>query len=165
MKAKRFCLFVLALCFVGMASPRALAQSVGIQEVQTLTFPTLSLPSGGSESLTINPSNSGTSGNAQIISGMASRGKYALSLSGGGSPSLITINISGVSTGNGSLTLGSFSGLYDTQTISNFPSQSLPLPATSPSNTPLYLGATITALPSLPAGTYNVAFNITVFVQ
>jgi len=147
-------------------SPQTFAQSISIQEIQALTYPTLAIsPAGGSINLSISPLNSTTSGNAEIISGTASRGQYALSLGSGGTPVSISIDISDVNTGNSGLTLDSFSGFYSGQMINSFPSSTLPLPALSPANTPLYLGATVTASPLVPSGTYVVSFTITVFVQ
>jgi len=143
----------------------ALAQGINIKEVQTLTFPMIGLPSGGVSSLSINPLNSATSGSAPIISGMASRGQYAISLIPGGAPISISIDISSADTGNAGLTLDTFRGFYAGQTIYPFPSSTLPLPATSPSNTPLYLGAKVTANSTVHAGTYKANFSITVFVQ
>lgn len=149
-----------------MTPLQAFAQSISIQEIHTLTFPTMAISvGGGSVNLSISPLNSATSGSAEIISGTASRGEYDLSLGSGGSPVSISVDISDVNTGNSSLTLDHFSGFYKGQVISSFPSSTLPLPALSPSSTPLYLGATVTALPSLPSGTYTASFTITVFVQ
>jgi len=153
------------LGLVGVASTHASAQSINIQEVQSLTFPTIAISQGGSVNLNVSPLNSATSGSGQVIGGMASRGQYALSLTPGGTPISISINISGVNTGNTGLTLDTFSGLYKGQSISSFPSSTLSLPATSPANTPLYLGATVTAAPSVAPGTYSATFSITVFVQ
>ena len=163
---QRECLFVMAFILAGLTPGFASAQSISIHEVQTMTFPTLATAAGGGNvTVTLNPLNSATSGSGQIIGGMASRGQYALSLTSGGTPVSISLDISGVSTGNAGLTLDAFRGFYKGQTISSFPSSTLPLPATSPSNTPLYLGATVTALPSVTPGTYSASFSITVFVQ
>jgi hypothetical protein len=166
MKVKLSRLFALTLCLTGMTVSHASAQSISIQEVQTLTFPKLAITrGGGSINLNISPLNSATSGNAQIVGGMASRGQYALSLGEGGTPISISVDISNVATGNPGLTLDHFSGLYSGQLISSFPSSTVPLPATSPANTPLYLGATVTAASSVAPGKYNATFSITVFVQ
>ena len=164
--AKRYGLFVLAFCLVGLMSSHILAQSLSIRETQTLTFPTIGVASGGGSSyLSISPLNSSTSGNGQIISGIASRGQYNLSLTAGGTPLSISIDISGVNTGNAGLTLDNFRGFYAGQVIDSFPSSTLPLPATAPGATPLYLGAKVTANPSVTPGNYSASFSITVFVQ
>jgi hypothetical protein len=162
--AKRYSLFVLVLGLAASLASCALAQSINITPVQTLTFPTLAIPS-GSVNLTVSALNSGTSGTGQVIGGMASRGQYALSLVSGGTPVSISIDISGVSTSNPNLTLSQFSGFYKGQSIVSFPSSTLSLPATSPSATPLYIGATETATAALTPGSYSATFSITVFVQ
>jgi hypothetical protein len=164
MWTNRYCLFVVALCFAGLVPSRTSAQSINISQVQALTFPTLAVPS-GSVNLSINPLNSSTSGTAQILKGMASRGQYALSLDSGGTPISISIDISGVNSGNAGLTFDNFRGFYSGQTIDGFPSSTLPLPAISPASTPLYIGARVTANSNVTPGTYNGDFTITIFVQ
>lgn len=154
-----FCLLV-----IGLAPFSAYGQSINITETQPLTFPTLATTN-SSVNFTINPLNSSTSGSAQVIAGVAQRGQYALALTQGGSPVSISVDISSVTTGNAGLTLAGFQGYYKGQLISSFPSPTLPLPATSPSSTPLYLGATLTANSTVSAGTYTGSFSITVFVQ
>jgi hypothetical protein len=155
------------LFFLAFLAPwHAHAQSLSIHETQTLTFPTIGLPAGGgTANLSISPLNSSTSGSGQIISGMASRGQYALSRSAEGTPVSISIDISNVSLGNPGLTLDTFRGFYAGQTIDSFPSSTLPLPAIAPGNTPLYLGAKVTANSSVAPGNYNGGFSITVFIQ
>ncbi|MDD5586227.1 MAG: DUF4402 domain-containing protein [Alphaproteobacteria bacterium] len=166
MRTRKYCLFVLALVLAGFAYSRAMADSININEIQTLTFPTLGLPSGGgSVNLSISPLNSSTSGTAQILRGSASRGQYALSLVQDGSPISISIDISGVNSGGAGLTLDNFRGFYNSQTIDSFPSSTLALPAVSPASTPLYIGARITANSTVTPGAYNGGFTITVFIQ
>ena len=133
-KIGRFPLWLLTLCILWGVPFVAWAQGINIQEVQALTFPTLALSSGTIQ-LTVSPLNSGTSGTGQIIGGTVSRGQYALSLTPGGSPLSISLNISAASTGNPNLTLDHFSGFYKGQLISSFPSSTLSLPATSPAST------------------------------
>ncbi len=164
---KRDRLFVGALCLAGLASSSALADSINFQQVQALTFPTIALSGSGNVNLTVSPLNSSTSGTGQVIGGTASRGQYALSLvqAGGGKSVSLSLDVSGANTGNAGLTLDSFRGLYNGSSIASFPSSTLPLPAKHPANTPLYLGATITAAPSVAAGTYNASFSITIFIQ
>jgi hypothetical protein len=162
-RTRRYCLFALTLCFATMASLSARAQSISIQVNQTLAFPTLATPSGGGVNLSIDPKNSSTSGTAQIISGTALRGQYALSYTPGGSHTTMSVDISTDSTGNPNLTLDNFNGVYNSQVISSFPSP-LDLPSSSPSSTPLYLGARVTASPPLPSGSYNATFTITISV-
>lgn len=155
----------ICLCFLCWTAPQAFAAtSITISETQSLTFPTVGIPSGGTANLAISPLNSLTSGSGQIISGMASRGAYPLSSQGEGGLS-ISIDISGIDTGNAGLTLDNFRGFYNGQMINSFPSSTLPLPSTQPSSTPLYLGATVTANASVSAGNYAGSFTITVFVQ
>ncbi|HAX92303.1 MAG TPA: hypothetical protein DCY07_08930 [Rhodospirillaceae bacterium] len=156
-------LFYILCFFFCAASPAFAATSITIQETQSLTFPTIGLPSAGTTNLTISPLNSSTSGTATILSGTASRGTYTLTAKGKGGIS-ISIDITGITTGNAGLTLSAFRGFYRSQTISSFPSSTLPLPAVSP-GTPLYLGATVTADSTVPAGSYTGSFDITVFVQ
>ena len=145
-------------------APVFAATSITISETQALSFPMIGLPSSGTTNLTVSPLNSSTSGSGQIISGTASRGAYSLSAKGSGGVS-ISLSIDGVSTGNAGLTLGSFRGLYNGQSIDSFPSSTLPLPASHPASTPLYVGATVTANSSVAAGAYTGGFDITVFVQ
>jgi hypothetical protein len=162
---KRQGLFAPALCMTILAASPVSAQSINITQTQQLTFPTLGTASGGGTvSLTVSPLNSTTSGNAEIVAGSAQRAQCAVSLVAGGSPISISVDISGVSTGNAGLTLDNFSGLYQGQSIS-FPSPTLPLPATSPATTPLYIGARITANSAVTAGTYSPSFTVTVFIQ
>ncbi|MDX9690324.1 MAG: DUF4402 domain-containing protein [Alphaproteobacteria bacterium] len=139
------------------------AASISLVQTQRLTFPTLAIPS-SSSSLTINPLNSATSGTAQIISGTASRGVYDLSMIGGGSVS-ISLDISVTNAGTSGVTLGAFTGLYQSTTISSFPSSTLPLPSKKPATTPLYLGATLTANSSVAKGSYAGSIDIIIFVQ
>jgi hypothetical protein len=155
------------LCFgflVSFCLPTQAATTVSISESQSLTFPKMGVPSSGSVYLTVSPLNSITSGTAQIISGTAYRGTYPLSSKGSGGIS-ISIDISGITTDSPGLTLSNFQGFYNGSTISSFPSSTLSLPAKSPGNTPLYLGATVTTLPSVSIGTHTGSFTITVFVQ
>ncbi len=140
-------------------------EGVTITEAQTLTFPKIGVPSQGSVNLSISPLNSSISGTAQIISGSANRGQYNLSLSPGGNPTSISIDITGINSGNAGLTLNNFRGYYQSQTVNSFPSPTLPLPAKSPATTPLYLGATLTANPTVPTGNHTANFSITVFTQ
>jgi hypothetical protein len=157
--------FIASLSFLlAMPTKTAWAQSISIQETQSLTYPTLATTS-SSVNFTINPLNSSTSGNAQVIAGVASRGQYTLSLTSGGNPVSISIDISNVSTGSAGLTLNNFTGYYKSTMIASFPSSTLSLPALSPSSTPLYIGATLTANSTVTVGTYNGSFSITVFVQ
>jgi hypothetical protein len=156
--------YAFAFCCIVAVPASLFAQSIDIQPSQTLTFPTLAtVTSGGSVNLSVSPLNSSTSGTAQIVKGMASRGQYAVSISSGGTPVSISLDISGVSTDSG-LTLDNFSGFYQGQQIS-FPSPTLPLPATSPASTPLYVGAKLTADSTVASGSHNASFTITVFVQ
>ena len=162
----RYGLFVLGLSVVFFAPAVASAGSINIQEVSTLTFPNIGIYSGGgSVNLSVSPLNSATSGNGQIISGNASRGQYALSITSGSSPISISIDISNVNTGNSGLTLDSFRGFYMGQTINSFPSSTLAVPATAPASTPFYLGAKVTASPLVEPGNYSASFSMTVFVQ
>ncbi len=163
----RFRRCLLLACVVCLMPARVGAEEgVNFTESQKLTFPTMGLPaSGGSVNLTISPLNSSTSGSAQIISGVASRGQYALSLSPGGNPVSISIDITGVTTGNAGLTLDNFRGFYGSQTIDSFPSPTLPLPPRSPASTPLYIGARATANSAVTPGTYNASFSVTIFIQ
>lgn len=156
-------LFAIVLCFV-FGSQAFAATSITISESQTLTFPTIGLTGSGTTSLSVSPLNSSTSGNGQIIAGAASRGTYPLSAEGDGGVS-ISIDISGVTTGNPALTLSDFKGFYNGQVIENFPSPTLPLPAAHPASTPLYIGATVAAGAGVPTGTHQGSFTITVFVQ
>ena len=149
--------------FCCAASPAFAATSITIQETQSLTFPTIGLPSAGTTNLTISPLNSATSGTGTILSGTASRGVYTLASKGKGGIS-ISVDITGVTTGNANLTLSDFRGFYSSQTINSFPSSTLPLPAANP-GTPLYIGATVTANSAVPPGSYTGSFDITVFVQ
>ena len=157
-------IFVAVLCATLLVGAPARAQSVNIQEVQSLTFPTLAT-TGGTVNYTISPLNSSGSGTAQVISGVPTRGQYALSLTSGGSPVSISLDISGINTGSTGLTLDSFQGYYKGTAISSFPSPTLPLPSTSPSTSTLYLGARAIANSTVKAGAYNGSFSITVFVQ
>ncbi len=157
-------LLCLLISWIAYAQPAG-AQSLSIKEIQPITFPTMALGSGRQTTLTINPLNSSTSGNAQIVSGNALRGQYALSITGTGSPVTISIDITGTGTIANGLTLDNFHGYYANQKIDSFPSSGLPLPATAPSSTTLYLGATITAQPSLQEGKYNATLGLSVFIQ
>ncbi len=152
------------LCFFCLSAEAFAATIISIAETQSLTFPTLAIPSAGTVSLAINPLNSSTSGTAQIISGIASRGTYALSSQGSGGVS-ISVDISVTDSGGTGLTLDSFSGFYDSTTINSFPSTTLSVPEKKPATTPLYLGSTITASTSVLPGSYTGYFTITVFVQ
>jgi Domain of unknown function (DUF4402) len=163
--AKRHGLLVVLLCSAVVTVSPVFAQSINIVQVQPLTFPTLGTVSGGgSVNLSINPLNSTTSGTAEIVGGLVQRGQYALSLVPGGTPLSISVDISGVSTGNAGLTLDNFSGCYKGQSIS-FPSSTLALPASSPASTPLFIGARITANSTVGNGSYSPSFTINVYIQ
>ncbi len=165
-KSVQILVLVFALIIVGLYTTTASAQSISITPVQTLTFPILARPtSGNTTNLSISPLNSTTSGTGTIVGGAATRGQYTISITSGGSPVSISLDITGITTGNAGLTLDTFRGFYAGQTISSFPSSTLPLPATTPSNTPLYLGAKVTADSTVASGSYSASFSITVFLQ
>ncbi len=138
--------------------------TISIVEAGTLTFPTIGIPQSGTSTLAISPMNSSTSGNAEVIYGAASRGVYHLSSEGEGGVS-ISIDVAVTNTGTSGASLGTFKGLYGGTSIDSFPSQSLPIPAPKPSSTPLYLGATVSAGPSVHVGSSTGTLAITVFVQ
>ena len=152
---------VFFLCL--LATQAEAAATITMTESQAMTFPTLALPSTGSSTLTISALSSATSGTAHIVSGTASRAIYALVSKGGGSTS-ISIDIGSVSTGSSYLTLSNFTGLYNGVTIGSFPSKTLSLPAVKPGSTPLYVGATLTALSGLATGNYAMSYTITITV-
>jgi len=157
-------IFIFFLCFFCLSAEAFASTTISIAETQSLTFPTLGIPTAGTASLAISPLNSSTSGTAQIISGIASRGAYTLSSQGSGGVS-ISVDISVTDSGGTGLTLDTFRGFYNSTTINSFPSTTLSVPAKKPATTPLYLGATITANTSVSPGSYTGYFTITVFVQ
>jgi len=161
----RILVFLILPLLCWLAPQAKAATSISITEKQSLTFPLVGLPaSGGTSAISINPLNSATTGTAQIISGIPSRGTYDLSAKGGRGIS-ISIDISGITTDSAGLTLSNFRGFYGNQQIDSFPSSTLALPASAPATTPLYLGATVSANASVPAGNHTGSFTITVFVQ
>jgi hypothetical protein len=139
------------------------AQSVSLNVVQNLNFPTIAIPESETAELSVSPLNSSTMGTATILYGSASRGQFNLTADQNSSGISISVDIAGVSVSASNVTLGEFTGLYRGILVGTFPSQTLPLPDTA-GVTPFYLGAKITATPGVQAGPMTATFTIRVTV-
>jgi hypothetical protein len=140
-----------------LAAGEGYSQTLG-KEIQ-LEFGKLVEPYSGSETWTVDTSDSG-SGTATQVSGPNVSGEYRIKKGGGAdSPLFIDVNPSGSLPG---LTIGSFTATYDGSPIS-LPASGLPAPGSA--GKILRLGATLTITTSVTTGTNLPGFTITVIKE
>jgi len=141
--------------------------SIHISEMARMSWGTVAIPPSGAQYIELSPLNQSTHGTGQMLFGTPSRGVYKLSSSDGasGRPAAITIDIADVSTGSAALTLDHFNGVYASMRIGAFPSPTLPMPASAPGGTLLYLGARATVNSAMAAGSLAPTFDIDVIVN
>lgn len=122
-----------------------------------LNFGTLQKPASGSRTFTVSTSG-GTSGTGTLLGGTPSNAQVTLRRTG--SPAgTISLSISNINTGSAALTLGSFTGLYGSTSISSFPRGALADPGTG-GGTVLKIGATATYTSSIGQTSYTPTFDI-----
>jgi hypothetical protein len=151
-------------------------ENIRVSETSRMSWGMVAIPASGEKYIEISPVNQMMHGTATMMFGSPSRGAYRLSLAGGdrGHESdhdreqrcqAISIDISGVRTGSGSLKVDNFRGMYSSIMIEHFPSPTLPVPSEAPKGTMLYLGARATVSSTMKPGTLAPTFDINVIVN
>jgi hypothetical protein len=157
------CGVFLCACIAAPGMARA-SFNVTVTEIARMDWGTIGIPAGGSATIILHPNNATPSGTGTIIYGSPSRGQYKLVLSGSGTETSMTLDISSISSGSGSLALSNFTGIFGATSVPTFPSGTLALPATG-AGTPLYLGATATVTAGQNPASLNPSFDIDIILN